>query len=322
MPLAALRSTVDPLVRLLLLAILLASFVPVRGEARETAQLVSDGAIFVLFLVNGLQLPRADVLRGMRHWRFLLPLVLWCFGAMTLAGFGLSRLTDGLLPALVAVGFLYLGALPTTVQSATAYCMLAGGNVAASVIAAALLNVLGLFITAPLFALFAGSEAVSLGPEGLIRIATILLLPFLLGQALQGVFGRFVSAHRTASIWLNRVAIAIAVYVAFSAAVVQGIWGLIGASEWAVMLAAIMALLAFGFGGAWLIGQGLRLERGDAIAFLFSGGQKSIAVGAPLAAILFPPAEAGLVLLPVLSYHLVQLMLSAPLANRLARHPR
>jgi sodium/bile acid cotransporter 7 len=40
-------------------------------------------------------------------------------------------------------------------------------------------------------------------------------------------------------------------------------------------------------------------------------------MGAPLASVLFGPATAGLVLLPVLVYHLLQLVLSAPLATRL-----
>jgi sodium/bile acid cotransporter 7 len=35
--------------------------------------------------------------------------------------------------------------------------------------------------------------------------------------------------------------------------------------------------------------------------------------------VLFPPAIAGLLLLPVLTYHLLQLVLSAPLAARLSR---
>ena len=55
---------------------------------------------------------------------------------------------------------------------------------------------------------------------------------------------------------------------------------------------------------------------------LFSGGQKSIAIGAPLAATLFPPSIAGMVLLPTLVYHMAQLILSAPLATYLARESK
>jgi sodium/bile acid cotransporter 7 len=310
---------IDPLVRLLLVAILLASLLPVTDRWRGVAQGVSNAAVFLLFLLNGLRLPRAEVLRGIGNVRFLLPLVLWCFGAMALAGWALSALVAPWLPPLVALGFLYLGTLPSTVQSATAYCSLAEGNVAHSVVAAALLNILGVVITAPLFSALGGSEGAALDLGGLQKVALILLLPFVIGQVAQNRFGHLVREHRTLATWMDRTSIAIAVYVAFSGAVEEGLWTLVGPGEWAVILLAVCVLLAFAFGGAWLVGGVGRLERGDRIALMYSGGQKSIAMGAPLASVLFGPATAGLVLLPVLVYHLLQLVLSAPLATRLRR---
>ncbi|HWT42717.1 MAG TPA: bile acid:sodium symporter, partial [Sphingopyxis sp.] len=71
------------------------------------------------------------------------------------------------------------------------------------------------------------------------------------------------------------------------------------------------------FGGAWALGGLLQLARPDRITLLFSGAQKSIAVGAPLAATLFPPAIAGMVLVPILVYHMAQLILSAWIAPAL-----
>ena len=322
-PISRIAGGIDPLVRLLALAILLASLLPVTDTYRSLAEAVSNGAIFVLFLLNGLRLPRAEVLRGMRHMRFLAPLVLWCFGAMSLAGWGLARAGDALLlPPTVALGLLFLGTLPSTVQSATAYSSLAGGNVAASVVAAAVLNVLGVFLSAPLFSVLAGSEAAAFDWASLERIALILLLPFALGQIAQGRAGHLVRDHKRLATWMDRTAIAIAVYVAFSGAVEQGLWQLVGARDWAALALLVGLFLALGFGGAWLLGGALRLTPADRIAFLFAGAQKSIALGAPLAAVLFPPAIAGLLLLPVLSYHLLQLVVSAPLASRLAAHPR
>jgi sodium/bile acid cotransporter 7 len=317
---ARLSRTFDPLVRLLIVAILLATFVPVTAGARPVAQLVSNLAVFLLFLLNGLRLPRDEVLFGIRNLRFLLPLALWCFGAMTLAGWGASKLAADVLPATVALGFLYLGTLPSTVQSATAYSSIAGGNVASSVVAAALLNILGVFVTAPLFSILAGSAHTGIDESGLVKVALILLLPFVIGQIAQHRAGHWVRDNRTLTSWADRSCIAIAVYVAFSGAVDEGIWQTIEPASWIALLLIVAVLLAFAFGGAWLLGRVMGLARGDRIALLFSGGQKSIAMGAPLAAILFPPAVAGVVLLPVLTYHLMQLILSAPLAARLSGH--
>lgn len=306
--------------RLLIVAILLATFLPVVGGARPVAQMVSNLAVFVLFLLNGLRLPRDEVLLGIRNLRFLLPLALWCFGAMALAGWGASMLAENALPATVALGFLYLGTLPSTVQSATAYSSIAGGNVASSVVAAALLNILGVFVTAPLFSLLAGSARAGIDEGALVKVALILLLPFVIGQVAQHRAGHWVKDNRTLTTWADRSCIAIAVYVAFSGAVDEGIWQTIEPASWGALLLIVAALLVFAFGGAWLLGGIMKLVRGDRIALLFSGGQKSIAMGAPLAAVMFPPAVAGVVLLPVLTYHLMQLILSAPLAARLSQH--
>lgn len=309
----------DPLVRLLLLAILLASLLPVTGEGRAIARLVSDGGVFLLFLLNGLRLPRQQVLHGMRNLRYLLPLVAFVFGGMAVAAIGASDLAGAQLPASVALGFIFLGVLPSTVQSATAYSSIAGGNVSLSVVGAAMLNILGVFITAPLVGLLASSDMPGIDLGGLERIALILLLPFVVGQLLQGWLGPLVSERRKLFGWMDRIVISIAVYVAFSGAVEQGLWTLISLAEWSVLLSLVGFMLAFGFFGAWWLGGLLRLDLASRISFLFAGAQKSIAMGAPLASVLFAPEVAGLVLLPVLVYHLLQMVISAPVAARLSR---
>jgi sodium/bile acid cotransporter 7 len=310
-------SGIDPLVRLLVVAIVLASVAPVTGEGRVIARSVSDGAIFLLFLLNGLRLPRHEVRAGIGNWRFLLPLGLWCFVAMGAAGWLLWQAGMAMLPAQVALGLLFLGVLPSTVQSATAYSSLGGGNVATSVVAAAVINIAGVFVSAPLLALLANTAAAEVDLAGLERIALILILPFAIGQLAQGWAGGWVKGHRQLVTWFDRGSIAIAVYVAFSGAVEQGLWGLVTPLQWGALLVLVTLFLLLGFGGAWLLGGTLGLARPERISFLFAGAQKSIALGAPLASVLFPPAVAGLLLLPVLVYHLLQLVISAPLANRL-----
>nr|WP_199503523.1 bile acid:sodium symporter family protein [Qipengyuania sp. YIM B01966] len=318
--LARLAAMFDPLVRLLLLAIALASLLPASGTPLTIVKAISDGGIFMLFFLNGLRLERAEVGRGMRDWRFLGLLALFCFGVMALAGLGVHQLIGPALPPLVALGFIYLGTVTSTVQSATAYSSLAGGSVASSVVAAATLSLAGVVLTAPLFALLAGSGAAALNWSSFGKVAMILLLPFALGQAMQPWLRPFIGDHRRLISWLDRFAISMAVYVAFSGAVVQGLWQRLDGAGWAVLLAGVAAMLAVGFGGAWLVGGLARFDRARRISFLFAGAHKSAAVGAPLALVLFPAGKAGMVMVPLLAYHLLQLMLSAPLASRLAPH--
>ncbi len=310
----------DRFVPVLLATILLASLLPVRGAAVPIAQGLSTAAIVFLFFLNGVRLPRDEVLHGIRNWKLQGGALVFCFGAMALLGLAAQAATAPLLPATLALGFLFLGILPSTVQSATAASSLAGGNVAASVVAAALLNLSGVIVSPLLFAALAGSAG-EISGAGALRIVAILLLPFIAGQFAQAWLRPWVLAHRGLATFMDRSAIAIAVYVAFSAAVVAGIWDLLDGREVGIVLAAVALLLALSFGGAWLFGALLRLKRPDRITLLFSGAQKSIAVGAPLAATLFPPALAGMVLVPILVYHMAQLILSAwiaPVLNRSA----
>ncbi|ALJ16107.1 cytochrome oxidase [Sphingopyxis macrogoltabida] len=310
----------DRFVPVLFATVLLASLLPVRGVAVPVAQGVSTAAIVFLFFLNGVRLPREEVLHGIRNWKLQGATLAFCFGFMALLGLAAQAVTAPLLPATLAFGFLFLGILPSTVQSATAASSLAGGNVAASVVAAALLNLSGVALSPLLFALLAGAEGEIHG-EAVLRIVSILLVPFVAGQLVQRWLRPWVLAHRGLATFMDRSAIAIAVYVAFSAAVVAGIWQLLDGREIAIVGAAVAILLALSFGGAWLTGGLLKLARPDRITLLFSGAQKSIAVGAPLAATLFPPAVAGMVLVPILVYHMAQLILSAwiaPVLNRSA----
>lgn len=320
MPMSArLRSLADPMIAVLVAATLLALIVPAAGGLREIAQTVSSLGIFVLFLVNGMRIPHGDMAQGLRNWRYFGPLTLWVFGVMAAGGAGFAALAGPVLPPLVALGFLYLGTLPSTIQSATSYTTLADGNVALAVVGAALINIAGVFVSAPLFALMAGGEAVDVGWNAIGRIMLILVLPFMIGQSLQLRTGTWVRSRRAQIVWLDRVVIGIAVYVAMSGAVEQGLMQMFAAASWGWLLALTIAFLCAAHLGAWWAGGALGLVLADRKAFLFAGAQKSVAVGAPLAAILFAPEVAGFLIAPLLVYHLLQLILAAPLASWLAR---
>ncbi|TAD77477.1 MAG: bile acid:sodium symporter [Sphingomonadales bacterium] len=283
----------DPMIAVLVIATALAVVIPAAGEARAAAAMVSNVGIFVLFLVNGMRIRRAEIMRGLANWRYFGPLMLFVFGVMAVAGFGFARVASEHLPPLVALGFVFLGVLPSTVQSATSYTSLARGNVALAVVGAALINIAGVLVSAPLFALLGGGGAGAIGSEAIIRIGLILLLPFAIGQAVQDRVIDRVVANRARIVWLDRAVIGIAVGLTPQAVNVLG-------------------------GVAPAVPGLLGLPRADRIAFLFAGSQKSVAIGGPLAAILFPPASAGFVIAPLLLYHLAQLVLAAPLALHLA----
>lgn len=307
----------DRFVLMILAALALGWLLPVRGAALDVAQDIIFVAIFVLFFLHGLRLPHADVANTLRSWRLQGAMLAFTFIAMPLAGWLLARASAPVLPNALALGLIYVSILPSTVQSAISYASLGGGNVAASVVGAALSNLVGIVIT-PLLAslLLTNGNGMHLDGAVVLKIATMLLLPFALGQASQRWLGAWAARRKALLSFADRSIILLAVYITFAGAVASGALAQLNGAMLAALLALLALLLAFAFAGAWFAGRAF--DRASRVSVLFAGAHKSIATGAPMAAILFG-ADAGLIVLPAVIYHMAQLILSAPLSAHLAK---
>lgn len=309
----------DRFVLMLFGAVVLGWILPVSGAALEVAQFVSNVSIFALFFLHGLRLPRGEVLTALKSWKLQAAMLLFTFIAMPVAGWLLANATAAWLPVALVSGVVYCAMLPSTVQSAISYASMAKGNVAASVVGAAVSNLAGIVITPLLVALvIGGATGVTLHGDTVVRIATMLLLPFALGQLVQNWLGNWALRQKSLLSFFDRLVILIAVYVAFAGAVASGSLSGIDAATLVVLGTLLAALLLFAFAGSAALGGVLRLSKADRASLIFAGTHKSIATGAPMAAILFG-SGAGLILLPAIIYHMAQLLVSAPIAARLAK---
>jgi sodium/bile acid cotransporter 7 len=309
----------DRFVLMILAALLLGWLLPVRGSALSIAQDVIFVGVFLLFFLHGLRLPHADVANTLRSWRVQGAILGFTFLAMPAAGWLLAHAAAPFLPAALAAGLIYVAILPSTVQSAISYSSIGGGNVAASVVAAAFSNLVGIVLT-PLLAALLLNRAGGAGLDSgvVIKIATMLLLPFALGQLAQRWLAAWAARQRALLSFFDRGIILLAVYIAFAGAVASGALSQLDARTLLTLAVLLALLLAFAFGGTFVLGRACGFERANRVSLIFAGAHKSIATGAPMAAILFG-ADAGVIVLPAVIYHMAQLILSAPLSARLAK---
>ena len=307
----------DRFILWLLAAVALAALAPVAGRAAQAVDALTLAAIFALFFLHGVRLPREALIAGVADWRLHLAILALTFAVFPVVGLGLSIAFPGVLTPGLWTGLLFLCALPSTVQSSIAYTSIARGNVAGAVAAAAFSNLLGVFLTPLLAALMLGAQGADVSLDGILRIFALLFLPFLLGHALRPLLLAFVAGRPGLTAVVDKGTILLAVYGAFSAATVEGIWTRVEPGELAWLSALLVVLLAAAIAAAWAIGRRFPYESRAAI--LFCGSVKSLASGAPMARILFPGAAAGLVLVPVMLFHIVQLIVSAWIAGALAR---
>lgn len=305
---------IDPFLSALIGSVLLATFLPCKGSVTTVLEYVTDACIMVMFFMQGIKLERRAILENMRNWK-LQGLVMACtFLLFPVLGLSLHALLPGLLDNHTWLGILFLCCLPSTVQSSIALTSLANGNVAASICAATLSNIAGIFITPVLVSVVLHTQGVW-SAQGVVDIAVQLLLPFVAGQLLQPFLHKW--AHRNKKIIsiTDRSSILLVVYTAFSHAVVQGIWKHLSLKDMAALVLIDCSLLGLVLCITLVLGKALSFPSKDEVSLILCGSKKSLASGVPMANVLFPAATAGFVILPLILYHQIQLFVCTLIAR-------
>ena len=306
----------------LLATLSLAALLPCRGLAAEAFDVVSIAAIALLFFLHGARLSRDAIIAGLIHWRLHLLVLASTYLLFPLLGVAIEAfLPASLLPSDLIVGILFLCALPSTVQSSIAFTAIARGNVAGAICSASLSNLLGVFL-APLLVslLLRSTNAAGPGLDSIGKIVLQLFVPFIAGHLARPWIGRRVERSSHLLAYTDRGTVLLVVYVAFSASMVEGLWRLLPLTVLGLLLGLLACLLALVLATTTLLSRRLGFNREDEIAIVFCGSKKSLASGVPIAKILFAGNPAlGMIVLPILIYHQIQLMVCAVLAQRYAR---
>jgi sodium/bile acid cotransporter 7 len=297
----------------------LASLAPVRGEAATALGWATKVGIGLVFFLHGARLSREAVSRGLTHWRLHLLVLATTFGLFPLLGVGLAALPAAITPTALAPGVILLACLPSTVQSSIGFTAIARGDVAAAVASATASNLLGVILTPLLAALALHSTGCGFSLQSVQTIALQLLAPFAAGQVLRTWIGPWITARARVLAWVDRGAILMLVYAAFSAAVVEGLWREVSAADLLRLLVICAGLLAVVLAITTFAARAFGFSKEDEIAIVFCGSKKSLASGAPIASVLFPPALVGPMILPLMLFHQLQLMACAVIAQNYAR---
>lgn len=309
----------DPLIVLIVLAVIIAVIVPARGNFAEIFGLLTNVAIAFLFFLYGARLSTQQALNGLRHWRLHLTILAFTFVVYPLIGIALRPLT-AFISHDMYLGILFLTLVPSTVQSSVAFTSIAKGNVAGAIVSASTSNLVGVFITPALIMLLMGTGGgVHIDTSVFGEIALLLLAPFILGQLTRRWVGKFAQSKATKVV--DRGSIAMVVYSAFSKGMVDGIWSSISLWELAFLVAFAAIFVAFMLWLTKKVSGKLGFKRADTVAIEFCGSKKSLATGLPMASVIFASGgtSLGLLILPLMIYHQVQLMMCSWLASRYAQ---
>ena len=295
--------------------VLLASILPISGQWADGFNTLTTIAIAILFFLHGAKLSREAVIQGMMNWRLHSLVFAFTFIVFPLLGI-LSK--PILQPLLGDALYLFMCFLPSTVQSSIAFTSVAGGNVAGAVCSASFSNIIGMFITPILVGFFIlGQTNHAYDPtSSILKIVALLLVPFILGQLLRTwIYPYMLKVPKLVKAF-DQGSILMVVYGAFSSAVIAGLWQQLDALtlfylilSCSVLLTAIMLL-------AFYIPKWLGFNRQDQITTFFCGSKKTLASGVPMAQILFAGQPMGMLVLPIMIFHQIQLMVCGVIAAK------
>lgn len=303
---------VDPLIVLIIAAVIVAIIFPARGDFADWFAIATQIAIAVLFFLYGARLSTQEALNGLKHWKLHLLILGFTFLVFPIIGVALQPLTF-FISEDIYLGILFMTLVPSTVQSSVAFTSIARGNVAGSIVAASVSNLAGVFLTPILVMLLMSTgDGIQVDASVFLNISLQLLLPFVLGQLTRRWVGK-AAANKGTKI-VDRGSITMVVYSAFSSGIVAGVWSTVAVGDIIFLVVFSIALVAFMLWFTRFVSQKLGFNRKDTIAVEFCGTKKSLATGLPMAAVIFGGANLGLLILPLMIFHQIQLMMCSWLA--------
>ena len=302
---------------------LVAILLPGSAQAAQLVGWVTTAAIAILFFLHGAKLSREAVVEGIMHWRLHTLVFALTFALFPLLGLLAKPILQPMLGQELYWGFLFMCFLPSTVQSSIAFTSVANGNVAGAVCSASFSNLIGMFITPALVAFFIlGQSEHDFDPTAsIIQITLLLLVPFILGQVLRPwVYPQMMKMPKLVKVF-DQGSILLVVYGAFSSAVVAGLWNEVSISTLLLLLLACSVLLTIVMLLSLYIPRWMGFNRADQKTAFFCGSKKTLASGVPMAQILFIGQPLGMIVLPIMIFHQIQLMVCGVVANLWAKEP-
>jgi len=282
---------------------------------------IAGYGVSVIFFFYGAKLSPESLLSGLSEWRLHLVVQLSTFVLFPLVIIGLRSIFKEYFSTNIGLGIFYLAALPSTVSSSIVMVSIARGNIAAAIFNASISSILGIFITPLLMSTVLGKTETGFDIGHTILLLCLqVLLPVIVGLLLHSKLGSWVSRYKKTLGYFDQLIILLIVYTSFCESFSGHMFDHFKISEIVILGAIMVSLFLVVFGLMNQISIWLKFKREDRIAVIFCGSKKSLVQGAVMGKVLFPDqAVLGVVLLPLMLYHALQLMVGSTIAKVMGR---
>jgi len=282
----------------------------------------TDIGIAGIFFFYGLRINPTQMRAGVLNWKLHILIQLTTFVLFP----ALILLTISFLPEtrdeLLWIGIFYVAALPSTVSSSVLMVSIGKGNVPGAIFNASFSSILGVVVT-PLWMRFYLSQAqggAANFSDILLRLLLQIVLPLAIGFLLHRLLSSFAEKQKNRLRFFEKAVIVTIVYTAFSTSFTEGVFSDYAFSTILGVALGMAILFTLVYWILKLVCKMLRFSREDSITAIFCGSKKSLVHGSAMVKVLFQGvASSGLILMPIMIYHIIQLVVVSVIATKVKK---
>ena len=299
----------------LFIAILFAYFFPTALSGLGLGTIINIG-IGLIFFFYGLKLAPADLKLGFLNFPSHILIQLTTFALFPVITFLFIPFFEEGIESDLWLAIFFLGVLPSTVSSSVVMVAIAKGNLPTAIFNASISGLIGIIVTPLWLSLFMLKTENFAVIDIITKLLLQIVLPLILGLALQHLLGNFARKNSKNLNLFDKAVIILIVYSSFSNSFDSGLFASIAPLDLLKLVGIVIIIFFLVYGITGYLFKFLKFNLRDTITVKFAGTKKSLVHGSVMAKIIFgSSAGLGLILLPIMLYHILQLLIIAVFAE-------
>lgn len=299
----------------LLGSIILAYFFPTALSSLPLGTITDIGIGFIFFFY-GLKMAPAELKEGFLNYPSHILIQCTTFLIFPLLTLAFAPLFEEGTGSDLWLALFFLGVLPSTVSSSVVMVAIAKGNLPTAIFNASISGLIGILATPLLLSIFIAQESGFDFMSIILKLVYQIVLPLVAGLFLQKFLGVWARRHNSKLSLFDKTVIVLIVYSSFSNSFNSNLFSSVGVLDLLKLFGIVVVLFFLVY---WLVGYLAKLFNfsiKDRITAKFCGTKKSLVHGSVMVKIIFgSSASVGLFLLPIMLYHILQLLVVAIFAE-------
>jgi sodium/bile acid cotransporter 7 len=277
--------------------------------------------VSLIFFFYGLKLSPEKLKTGLKNWQLHLLIQLSTFLLFPLLVLLFYPFMQSVHMHTLWLALLFLAALPSTVSSSVVMVSMAKGNVPAAIFNASISGLIGIALTPLWMGLFMQSTEAEFDLGNIyFKLIVEILLPVIIGIALQRYWGKFALRYGRQLTLFDKSVILLIIYKSFAESFEANIYSTVMVSDFVLIGGAVLTLFYAMYFLTGFFARRLHFSSEDAITAQFCGTKKSLVHGTVFSKILFANTAAiGIMLLPLMLFHAFQLLVISVYATKLSK---